>query len=198
MKGCWKLKSRVKLVSSDLKQSYVNQTNVERCMMGPLNRSINLIKPFMRNISQYSLNSEIYIRLEEATGTEDFEERNSILKEGMGGPDDSKKQSAYPFGQILIQTAAAYGTDPFTSDSEDEKRIKRARKEAKATKHEKAKLKMAEVGSVGVVESGAMSPRLATPQHWEKLWAKTIRRSFSKPTCLTTNQNQTVRVMKPA
>ena len=39
------------------------------------------------------------------------------------------------------ETAAAYGTDPVASDSEDEKRIKRARKEAKATKDEKAKLK---------------------------------------------------------
>ena len=107
----------------------------------------------MRNIRQYSLNSEIYIKLEEATGTEDFEERNSILKEGMDGLDDSEKQSAYPFGQIRMQTAAAYGTDPVASDSEDEKRIKRARKEAKATKHEKVKLKMAECGSV---ESGAM------------------------------------------
>ena len=165
MKECWKLKSRVKLVSSDSKQSYVNQTNIERCKMGPLNRSINLIKSFMRNISQYSLNSEIYIRLEEATGTEDFEERNSILKEGMYGPDDSEKQSAYPFGQIWMQTAATYGTDPVASNSEDEKRIKHARKEVKATKHKKAKLKMVGGGSVGVMESWAMSPRLANPQH---------------------------------
>ena len=37
------------LVSSSSKQSYVNQTNIERCKMGPLKRSINLIKPFMRN-----------------------------------------------------------------------------------------------------------------------------------------------------
>ena len=39
------------------------------------------------------------------------------------------------------ETAAACGTNPVASDSEDEKRIKRARKEAKATKDEKAKLK---------------------------------------------------------
>ena len=83
----------------------------------------------------------------------------------MDGPDDSEKQSAYPFGQIWMQTAAVCGADPVASGSEDEKRIKRARKEAKATKHEKAKLKMAGGGSVGVVESGAMSPRLANTQH---------------------------------
>ena len=39
------------------------------------------------------------------------------------------------------ETAAAYGTDPVASDSEDEKRIKHACKEAKATKDEKAKFK---------------------------------------------------------
>ena len=64
-----------------------------------------------------------------------------------------------------MQTAAAYGTDPVASDSEDEERIKCASKEAKAIKHEKAKLKMVEGGSVGTVESGAMSPRLAN-HHW--------------------------------
>ena len=89
---------------------------------------------------QYSLNSEIYKKLEEASVTEDFEEINSILKEGM----DLLSQR----NKVLIlsdkygwETAAAYGTDPVASDSEDEKRIKRACKEAKATKDEKAKLK---------------------------------------------------------
>ena len=123
----------------------------------------------MRNISQYLLNSEIYKKLEEAKGTEDFEERNSILKEGMDGPVGSEKQSALPFWtnldgrQLLLMVLH----DPVASDSEDKKRIKHALKEAKATKHKKARLKMAEGGSVGVVESGAMSPRLANPQHWE-------------------------------
>ena len=79
----------------------------------------------------------------------------------MDGLDVSEKQSAYLFGQIWMKTAAAYGTDPVASDSEDEKRIKLASKEAKATKHEKAKLKMAQGDSVAVIESGAMSPRLA-------------------------------------
>ena len=79
-------------------------------------------------------------KLEEASVTEDFEERNSILKEGM----DLMSQR----NKVLIlsdkygwETAVAYGTDPVASDSEDEKRIKRAHKEAKATKDEKAKLK---------------------------------------------------------
>ena len=54
------------------------------------------------------------------------------------------------------ETAASNGTDPVTSDSEDEKKIKHARKEAKATKHEKPKLKIVEGCSVGVVESRAM------------------------------------------
>ena len=89
---------------------------------------------------QYSLNFEKYKKLEEATVTEDFEERNSILKEGMNLLTQRNK--------VLIlsdkygwETAATYSTDPVASDSEDEKRIKRARKEAKATKDEKAKLK---------------------------------------------------------
>ena len=43
-----KLKSRVKLVSSNWKRSYINQTNVER-WRGQLSRNINLIRPFTRN-----------------------------------------------------------------------------------------------------------------------------------------------------
>ena len=39
------------------------------------------------------------------------------------------------------ETGTAYGTDLVASDSEDEKRIKHARKEAKATKNENLKLK---------------------------------------------------------
>ena len=39
------------------------------------------------------------------------------------------------------ETAAAYSTDPVASDSQNDKRIKHARKEAKTTKVEKAKLK---------------------------------------------------------
>ena len=108
-------------------QSYVNQTNVER-WRGQLSRNINLIRPSTRN------------KLEEASVTEDFEDRNSILKEGM----DLLSQR----NKVLIlsdkygwETAAAYGTDPVASDSEDEKKIKRACKEAKAIKDEKAKLK---------------------------------------------------------
>ena len=89
---------------------------------------------------QYSLNSETYKKLEETSVTEDFEERNSILKDGM----DLLTQR----NKVLIlsdkygwETAAAYGIDPAASDSEYKKRTKRACKEAKATKDEKAKMK---------------------------------------------------------
>ena len=127
------------------------------------------------------------------------------------------------------ETAAAYGTDPVASDSEDEKRIKRAHKEVKATKDQKAKLKnlkqkqnfqskkliavhnrvnqsstlfsmhtniYGRLRKVGVVESWTILPRLVNPQYQE-FWTQTIRRSFPKPICLMTRQNQTVRVMKP-
>ena len=87
---------------------------------------------------QYSLNSEIYKKLEEASVTEDFEERNRILKEGLLSQRNKVLILSDKYGW---ETAAAYGTDPVASDSKDEKRIKHACKEAKATKDEKAKLK---------------------------------------------------------
>ena len=71
---------------------------------------------------EYSLNSKIYKKLEGATVTEDFEEGNSILREGM----DLLSQR----NKVLIvsdkygwETAVAYGTDPVANDSEDEKTI---------------------------------------------------------------------------
>ena len=89
---------------------------------------------------QYSLNSEIYKSWRKLQSQKISEERNSILKEGM----DLLTQR----NKVLIlsdkygwQTAAAYGTDPVASNSEDEKKIKRACKEAKTTKDKKSKLK---------------------------------------------------------
>ena len=71
----------------------------------------------------YSLNTALHKKLEQATVTEDVEKRNSILKDGM----DLFIQR----NKVLIlsdkygwETAIAYGTDPVTSDSEDDKMIK--------------------------------------------------------------------------
>ena len=77
-----------------------------------------------------SLNSEIYKKLKEATVTEDFK--------GMVLLTQRNKMLFLP-DKYRSETAAAYGTDPVASNSGDEKMIKR--KEAKATKDEKAKLK---------------------------------------------------------
>ena len=89
---------------------------------------------------QYDLNIEIYNKLEQATNIEDAEERNTLLDEGMELISQRNKVS------VLTDTydwekAMCYGTDPVASDSEDEKRIKRARKDAKVAKEEKSKSK---------------------------------------------------------
>ena len=89
---------------------------------------------------QYDLNMEIYNKLEQATITEDVEARNTLLNEGM--------ELITQRNKVLVltdkygwETAMCYGTDPVASDREDEKRIKRARKEAKVAREEKSKSK---------------------------------------------------------
>ena len=81
---------------------------------------------------------EIYNKLEQATITEDVEERNTLLNEGMELITQRNKVLTDKYGW---ETAMCYGTDPVASDSEDEKRIKRARKEAKVAREEKLKSK---------------------------------------------------------
>ena len=67
---------------------------------------------------------EIYNKLEQATITEDVEERNTLLNERM--------ELITQRNKVLVrtdwETATCYDTDPVASDSEDEKRIQRARK----------------------------------------------------------------------
>ena len=89
---------------------------------------------------QYDLDMEIYNKLEQATSIEEVEERNSLLNEGM--------ELITQQNRVLVltdkygwKTAMCYGTNPVASDSEDEKRIKRARKEAKLAKKEKSRSK---------------------------------------------------------
>ena len=79
---------------------------------------------------------EIYNKLEQATITEDVEERNTSLNEGM--------ELITQRNKVLVltdkygwETAMCYGINPVASDSEDEKRIKRTRKEAKVAREEK-------------------------------------------------------------
>ena len=83
---------------------------------------------------------EIYNKLEQATITEDVEERNNLLNEGM--------ELITRRNKVLVltdkygwETAMCYGTDPVVSDSEDDKRIKRARKEAKVAREENSESK---------------------------------------------------------
>ena len=111
------------------------------------------------------MNSEIYKKLEEATVTENFEEGNSILKEGM----DLLTQK----NKVLIlsdkygwEIAVAYGTDPVASDSEDEKTINTTGS-SKAAVSDPCTPILTEGCSVGVAESRAISPRLANPQYQE-------------------------------
>ena len=89
---------------------------------------------------QYDLNMEIYNKLKQATITEDVEERNTLLNEGMELITQQNKVLALT-DKYGWETAMCYSTDPVASDSEDEKRIKRARKKAKVAREEKSKSK---------------------------------------------------------
>ena len=95
---------------------------------------------FSRSIyqEQYDLNMEIYNKLEQATVTEDVEERNALLNEGMELITQRNKVFVLT-DKYGWETARCYGTDPVASNSENEKRIKRARKEAKVAWRRKIK-----------------------------------------------------------
>ena len=84
---------------------------------------------FSRSIyeEQYDLNMQIYNKLEQATITEAGEERNTLLNEGMELISQRNKVLVLT-DKYGWETAMCYGTDPVASDSEDEKRIKRAKK----------------------------------------------------------------------
>ena len=81
---------------------------------------------------------EMYNKLEQATNTEDVEERNTLLNESMELITQGNKVLVLT-DKYGWETAMCYGTDTVASDSEDEQRIKRARKEAKVAKEEKIK-----------------------------------------------------------
>ena len=90
------------------------------------------------NEEQYNLNIKVYDKLELATSIEDIEKRNTLLNEGMELITQRNKVLVRT-GKYGWETAMCYGTDPAAKDSEDEKRIKRAKKEARMAKEEKSK-----------------------------------------------------------
>ena len=91
------------------------------------------------NEEQFEFNKSIYKKLEQATEESDEAERVSLLKEGMAKINERNKiltvTDCYGW-----ETAQAYLADPIASNSEDEKKLKKARKEAKANKEEKGEL----------------------------------------------------------
>ena len=71
---------------------------------------------------QYNLNMEIYNKLEWATNTENTEERNTLLNEGMELITQQNKVLVLR-NKYGWETAMCYGTDLVASDGEDDKRI---------------------------------------------------------------------------
>ena len=94
----------------------------------------------MRNINliyeEYSLNAGIYKKLEEATVTEDFEERNSILKVGMDLLTQRNK-ALILLDKYGWETAAAYGADPVPAIARMRKRLNVHAKRLRPPKMEK-------------------------------------------------------------
>ena len=88
------------------------------------------------NEEQFEFNKSIYNKLEQAIEESDEAERVSLLKEGTAKINEWNKiltvTDCYAW-----ETAQAYLADPIASDSEDEKKLKKAREEAEANKGEK-------------------------------------------------------------
>ena len=91
------------------------------------------------NEEQYEFNQEIYHKIELAVEESDEEEHGQLLRESMRRINERNKILTVT-DHYGWETALAYLTDPIASDEEDEKRLKKARKEAIAAKLEKQKL----------------------------------------------------------
>ena len=90
------------------------------------------------NEEQFEFNKSIYNKLEQETEESDETERVGPLKEGMAKINERNKILTVT-GCYGWETAQAYLADPIASDSEDEKKLKKAKEEAKANKEEKRK-----------------------------------------------------------
>ena len=88
------------------------------------------------NEEQFEFNKSIYNKLEQAVEESDEAERVSLFKEGMAKINKQNKILTVTdfYGW---ETAQAYLADPIASDSEDEKKLKKARKKVKANKKQK-------------------------------------------------------------
>lgn len=93
---------------------------------------------YKRNRTQYKFNRKVLNTIETALETSDDEERDQSLTEGKTLICERNKhiKLAEKFGW---ETVECYVDEPLASDSEDEKRIRRAIKEGKALKEEKRK-----------------------------------------------------------
>ena len=104
----------------------------------------------------------------------DEAERVSLLKEGMAKINERNKiltvTDCYGW-----ETAQAYLADPIASDSEDEKKLKKARKEAKANKEERRR---------AVKSKRRENPSSKRPFHGSNAWGSLPASHHSQsPTC---------------
>lgn len=97
---------------------------------------------FAGNKKQYELNRDVAERIDEAFETTDSEERSSKLKEVRDLLLERNKHIllAEKYGW---DTVACYTAEPLATDSDDEKRIRKAVKECKQLREEKKRLSTA-------------------------------------------------------
>lgn len=97
---------------------------------------------FEGNKKQYKLNKKVLEKISSAKETSDDELRAEFLKEGEDLLFERNKHIciAEKYGWDTVE---CYSTDPIASDSDDEKKIKRAVKESKLLREEKRKAKLA-------------------------------------------------------
>ena len=104
---------------------------------------------YKRNRTQYEFNNRVLNTIETALEASDDEDRTQALTEGKNLICERNKhiKLAKKFGWEMVE---CYIDEPLASDSDDEKRIRRAVKEGKALKEEKRKaLKLSKPTSLG-------------------------------------------------
>ena len=130
-----------------LKQQQANATELKRLQSEMASsKSQSAQKPraadpefrFAGNKKQYQLNKEVLEKIDDALATDDGEDRTKKLIEGKDLLVERNKHIllAEKYGW---DTVACYTADPLASDSDDEKRIRKAVKESKQLREEKKK-----------------------------------------------------------
>ena len=135
---------------------------------------------FAGNKKQYQLNKEVFEKIDEALATDDGEDRTKNLTEGNDLLVERNNHIllAKKYGW---DTVACYTADPLASDSDDEKRIRKAVKESKQLREEKKRVASSKVPKTNGVFPHAAGRRVILECSNARYTTPLVARKQSQP-----------------